>query len=93
MQCVPLVHVAPRLEAMPFRELFLKFKQLMWENKYCRVVVYEGLGVATLWTGNPVQAGEPVKRGATTTEGYANLRKQQEKQALRSTCNLTRVGP
>lgn len=83
IRLVKLEHLEAQMEAMPFKEVIPKFKEIMESNKYARVVVYPSLDLATVWRANPVaNKGDAVARGALDNTDYTNFRNKEEKSWL-----------
>ena len=82
MRLVPLQRLAARMVSMSFDELIPRFKDIMRDNTYCRVVVYPTIDTVTVWTAEPVEPGSAVADGATNTTDYTNFRNANEKVLL-----------
>ena len=77
---VKLQYLEAKMTSMPFADMIPKIKSVMQSNKYCRIIVYPSIDMATIWEANPVgKRGDAVARGALKSKGYINFRDEYEK--------------
>ena len=76
---VKLQYLEAKMTSMPFADIIPNVKSVMESNKYCRIIVYPSIDMATVWQANPVEKkGDAVSRGALKSRGYINFRDENE---------------